>query len=280
MSKLNSKAQNLLDSCLSTESPESKAKIYEIIAVSGLDATDPMFLVLALTGQLRVMLESAPAELSQILTSSKLQSDINIQKIDEAIKRVEEIQLAQVDIVRDNLKQISKKSGEDIKQAGMATVSGISEAYEEAFKQVNRITEQTKQISAKITELKNSIEHTQFENSQLTRTLAGLFESPVKTLQAISSEVTLAVSQVQRVQNNSTLWLAFRWFFPVVALVFMFCFGFLVSSRLSELKYNDADYSLGYNLVDWNRERILKCRQDENLKCTLWLSPPKPPKDK
>ena len=46
---------------------QMKDKVYEIINVSGLEADDPMFLILALTGQMRVFLEAAPAELSELL---------------------------------------------------------------------------------------------------------------------------------------------------------------------------------------------------------------------
>ena len=71
MKKLNSKALEVLDICLAAESPEILAKVYEILEISELDASDPMFLVLALTGQMRVLLEAAPADLSKLLTNWK-----------------------------------------------------------------------------------------------------------------------------------------------------------------------------------------------------------------
>jgi hypothetical protein len=50
-------AREVLDFCLSNESPELKGKVYEIIGRSGLDPSDPMFLVLALTGQRGTVVE-------------------------------------------------------------------------------------------------------------------------------------------------------------------------------------------------------------------------------
>jgi hypothetical protein len=86
MSRLNNKAREVLNFCLSSESPEVQAKVYEIVSLSGLDPSDPMFLILALTGQMRVFLESAPAELeksAQLVAHS--QDDVN-EKLAEVIE--------------------------------------------------------------------------------------------------------------------------------------------------------------------------------------------------
>jgi hypothetical protein len=50
--KLSQKAKEVLDRCLASESPEVKAKVYEILEIGEIDASDPMFLVMALTGQM------------------------------------------------------------------------------------------------------------------------------------------------------------------------------------------------------------------------------------
>ena len=92
MSKLNGKASAVLDAILSSESPEVRAKVYEIINVSGLEADDPMFLILALTGQMRVFLEAAPAELSMLLTEWKTHSARSLSEIIDAIERIKETQ--------------------------------------------------------------------------------------------------------------------------------------------------------------------------------------------
>jgi len=79
--KLNQKAKEVLDICLAAESPEILAKVYEILEISELDSSDPMFLVLALTGQMRVLLEAAPADLSKLLNNWKETSATSLQSI-------------------------------------------------------------------------------------------------------------------------------------------------------------------------------------------------------
>ena len=74
MSPLNARAREVLDLCLANQSPETRLKVYSIIKLSGLDPSDPLFLVLALTGQMRVFLEAAPMELRQLLDDCQQQN--------------------------------------------------------------------------------------------------------------------------------------------------------------------------------------------------------------
>ncbi len=117
MSKLNGKASAVLDACLSSESPEVRAKVYEIINVSGLEADDPMFLILALTGQMRVFLEAAPAELSELLTEWKTQNARSLSEITDAIKRIKETQQQQADSIKKNLEIVSDRCVSDVKSS-------------------------------------------------------------------------------------------------------------------------------------------------------------------
>ena len=95
ISKLNRKAKEVLDACLSAESPEVRAKVYELVDVSGLEPDDPMFLILALTGQMRVLLEAAPADLSKLLNEWQSQSNRSLESIQRAITQVEATQQQQ-----------------------------------------------------------------------------------------------------------------------------------------------------------------------------------------
>ena len=88
MKKLTQKNKEVLDICLASELPEVKTKVYEILEISELDASDPMFLVLALTGQMRVLLEAAPGELSKLLNDWQEQSASSLQSIQEAVTQV------------------------------------------------------------------------------------------------------------------------------------------------------------------------------------------------
>lgn len=135
MKKLNSKALEVLDICVASEPQEIKAKISEILEVGELDAGDPMFLVLGLTGQMRVLLEADPADLSKHLNNWKETSATSLQSIQQAIELVLATQQQQADTVRRTLESVAKHYVENIKEAGMATTSAIAGANSETLLQ-------------------------------------------------------------------------------------------------------------------------------------------------
>jgi len=274
MNKLNGKAKALLDSCLSAESPESKAKIYEIIALSGLDATDPMFLVLALTGQLRVLLETAPADLSQLLAEWKLQLIESIQEIKKTTRSLELTQQSQAEVVRGNLEQLTEGYAEKIKRVGMATVSAISEANNETLKQANVAVLNTTQMNAEVVKLTESVEQSRIENAQAIRALLERVNSPIQTLQTVTREVNKANSQIQSLQDNAMLITALRWLSPLLALALVGVCGVWSGVWLMSSKIDEPTEEFGRNLVLWNTELLRDCRLDEKKKCTLWISQP------
>ncbi len=61
-------AREVIDFCMANESPELKAKVFEILSRSGLEPNDPMFMALLLTGQMRVLIEAAPEGLNRLLS--------------------------------------------------------------------------------------------------------------------------------------------------------------------------------------------------------------------
>jgi len=65
-----------------------------------------------------------------------------------------------------------------------------------------------------------------------------------------------------------------QWFSPLVALLVAALVGAGGSWWVMNLKYNDATNVLGRNLVNWNLDRIVKCQEGNNPKCTLWIVPP------
>ena len=65
-----------------------------------------------------------------------------------------------------------------------------------------------------------------------------------------------------------------EWFSPLVALLVAALVGAGGSWWVMNLKYNDSLNVLGRNLVKWNIDRILKCREDDNPKCSIWVVPP------
>ena len=158
MSMLNGKASQVLDAILSSESPEVRAKVYEIINVSGLEADDPMFLILALTGQMRVFLEAAPAELSELLTEWKEKSASSLDEIKSAISRVKDTQLQQAQTIAENIEIVSNQCVEDIKEAGMAATSAIAEANSETLAKARQARNETEQLKQELIRLYTNIE--------------------------------------------------------------------------------------------------------------------------
>lgn len=61
------KEKQLLDLVLDGKSDAYKVKVYEIVRLSKIDASDPSFLLLVATGRLEVLLEQFPHDLSQML---------------------------------------------------------------------------------------------------------------------------------------------------------------------------------------------------------------------
>ena len=116
MSLLNgsaAKAREVIDFCLASESTELKARVFEIISRSGLEPDDPMFLVLVLTGQMRVFLEAAPEQLNQLLSEWKLQNAASLSEISNAISEVKKTQIEQVEAIKGQLKDVSHKCVSD-----------------------------------------------------------------------------------------------------------------------------------------------------------------------
>ena len=120
------RTKEILDLCLNSESPEMQRRVYEIIHLSGLQPSDPMFLVLALTGQMRVFLETAPSELNRLLEEWKNENAASLSEITLAVALVKETQQDLADVISQNLSDISQKCVADFKEAGMATVSAIA----------------------------------------------------------------------------------------------------------------------------------------------------------
>lgn len=274
MSKLNGKAKEVLDACLSGESPEVRAKVYEIVDVSGLDPSDPMFLVLALTGQMRVLLEVAPADLSKLLTDWKSESSRSLESIKQAIAQVKATQQQQVNTIRQTLETVSDNCVEDIKQTGMATTSAIASANGEVLNQSRATVREAIQLKDQLTALITSVEQDRETNINVLKVLLERLGQSIGSLNTAITQINSSHTALNRLQQNTT-WIKFAdWFSPLIALVVVLIVGFGCGWSVMWLKYNESGNVLGRNLVEWNLERILKCQEDKNPKCTIWIEPP------
>ena len=274
MSRLNGKASEVLDAILSLESPEVRAKVYEIINVSGLEADDPMFLILALTGQMRVFLEAAPAELSKLLTEWKTQNARSLSEIIDAIERIKETQQQQADSIKKNLEIVSDKCVSDIKEAGMAATSAIASANSETLAQAKNARTETEQLKEEIKALRAVVEADRQTNEVVLKHLLEQTGQNIKELKQAGREVNRSGAAIKQLQQD-TVWIKLAdWISPLWALLIAGLIGFGVSWRLMSIKYNSTINVLGREIMGWNLDRLIKCRNDKNPKCTFWIVPP------
>ena len=274
MSKLNGNASAVLDACLSSESPEVRAKVYEIINVSGLEADDPMFLILALTGQMRVFLEAAPAELSKLLTDWKAHNARSLSEIIDAIERIKETQQQQADSLAQNIEIVSNQCVEDIKEAGMAATSAIASANSETLAQAKNARTETEQLKEEIKALRAVVEADRQTNEVVLKHLLEQTGQNIKELKQAGREVNRSGAAIKKLQQD-TVWIKLAdWISPLWALLVAGLIGFGVCWQLMSIKYNNSLNVYGRKLMSWNRDRLVKCMNDKNPKCTFWIVPP------
>ncbi|PSB03111.1 DUF6753 family protein [Merismopedia glauca] len=278
MKRLSQKTKDLLDTCLSAESPSVKAKVYEIIALSDLDPSDPMFLVLALTGQMRVLLEAAPADLERLLSEWKSQSSNSLEEIERAIEKVKRTQQQQADTMKQTLDVVSSDCVRDIKEVGMAAVSAISEANRETLKQAQDAVVEARRLKDEVLSARRAVDEDLKKQQEEFADLSEKIEVSKQGMERGSAQMHRAYVGIKNLQKN-IVWLEFaNWFSPLTALLIAFLVGAGCGWWAMWLKYNDDANVLGRNLVQWNLDRVLKCQEDDNPKCTIWIVPPQPKK--
>ena len=64
-----------------------------------------------------------------------------------------------------------------------------------------------------------------------------------------------------------------HWFAPLMARAIVALVGFGSGIWVMSLKYDDFSNTFGRNLVEWNVDRLIKCRNDDNPKCTIKIVP-------
>ena len=274
MSRLNGKASEVLDAILSSESTEVRAKVYEIINVSGLEADDPMFLILALTGQMRVFLEAAPAELSKLLTDWKAQNAQSLSEITDAIERIRETQQQQADSIKKNLEIVSDKCVSDLKKAGMAATSAIAEANSETLAQARQASHETEQLKEEIKALRASLEAERQKNNEILRALLERTGQTMRGLDKAVVEINNSGAAIKKLQRN-TIWVKLTdWVSPVFVLALWGMLAMTIGMRFSKYLYPRSVKLSGRELMEWNLARLIKCQKDLNPKCTFWIVPP------
>ncbi len=270
----NRKISEVLDACLSSESPEIKAKVHEIINVSGLDADDPMFLILALTGQMRVFLEAAPSELSKLLADWKESNAKSLEEIYNAISLVQETQQQQAETIAQKIEKVSNKCVSDIKKAGSAATSAIADANSETLAQAQDTRDEVRRLKNEIQGLYAQIEKDRQTNHEILKVLLTRTGTTMNGLDKAVAQIDRSHTKMKKLIVN-TFWVRVTdWLTPLVVLgmVGIFCFG--AGLMLPEYQYPRSVKLSGRELMEWNLARLIKCQKDLNPKCTFWIVPP------
>lgn len=174
MSLPKDRAAEILELCLADESPEIRSKVYEIIHISGLEPSDPLFLVLALTGQLRFFLELAPAELREAIASATVHQEQCLVKFQQSI---EEVNTKSVEEIRTLYKSLIS----EILDAN----NGVENIVIDSIKEITTAREQLEELNSKL----------KVERDTNVRIMKSLIEGVGKT----TADLELANSQI----NNS-----------------------------------------------------------------------------
>jgi hypothetical protein len=266
-------AREVLDFCLSNESPELRAKVYEIIGRSGLDPSDPMFLVLALTGQMRVFLEAAPADLNQLLSEWKQESASSLFEITEAIALVKQTNLEQAEAIRANMEAVSQKYIAEMKQIGMDSTSAIAEANCETLEQIQQTKKQNEDLEFKLTKLDAKFDAREQKSIENMNALIAWVNKTTQKQEAVNQQIARSVSGIDQIQRNK-IWLKIAdgfWSLPaLIAGISIFVGG---TWMIAYQKYNSPNTVFGRNLVELNVDRINHCFKTNNPKCTFIMPP-------
>ncbi|VEP15819.1 conserved hypothetical protein [Hyella patelloides LEGE 07179] len=274
MSGLNGKTKEVLDACLSSESPEVRAKVYEIINVSGLEADDPMFLILALTGQMRVFLEAAPTELSKLLADWKAHCASSLEEITAAISRVKETQLRTAQTFAESIERVSNKCVENIFEAGMAATSAIASANSETLASAKIARTETREIKEEISRLHTGVENNRQQNEVVSKALLEQTGQTVKKLDKVADKVYYLRAAIKHLQQD-TIWVKVSdWASPLSILLIAILIGGTVGWRLAYAKYDVPNSVFAQQVIDWNLDRFIKCFKEGNPKCTIYIVPP------
>jgi len=251
--EFNQKATKLLDLVLENKSDTFKRQVYEIVYVYKVDPDDPMFLILVATGRLEVMMTNFPQHLERLLRE---------------IKSSHESQLAQV---KNLLEQVGRLTASQIGQAGSAATSAIAEANAEVLSQSRGTAREVELLHSEITGLIVGMGEERVANENVLRSLLEQEGQSLAALERVTETIDDSYTALQKLQRDLMLASLVKWAAPMTALIVVFLVGIGTGWWPMWLKYTESNDVLGRNLVQWNIDRILKCQDDHNPKCTIWI---------
>lgn len=236
MSLPKNKAEEILDLCLSKESPEMKAKVYEVISKSGIQPNDPMFLVLALTGQIRVLLEVAPSELRELLKVWQVTLSHSMKELHEAIALLKEAQELQVENIKQSIEEINSQNANNIRTMHQALVGEILSTNSDIEDSVRVSVEKIDSAKQQLTEVNVKLQSERNTNIQVMKSLIEGLTKTTEDLELANDRINNSVSTLDRLKLSKIF---NRW---VILASFIGVFVFSSLLTLCLVKLTDVEH--------------------------------------
>ena len=144
MGQLSQETEEVLDLCLRDQSSQVRDRVVEIIIKSGLQASDPLFLVLALTGQIKAFLQDIPQEMEEGLNAWKSQNKEGMVEISNVMNLLQENQEQQIQKIRQNIEEVNLEFCRDIQAKNSESLQGVSDLV----KQVDEMKTQLEEMNS------------------------------------------------------------------------------------------------------------------------------------
>ena len=222
-----------INSCLANESPEIREKVIRIVENSGLDASDPLFLILALTGQMRVFLETAPEELQKLLLEWKQQSSESLKQLQLAMLKVETTQQQQASAAKEVLEQVTSDYVANLKRVGSTTTSAIANSNNETVNQAQRATVEAEKLKDSVMALREDVKEDKDILIEGMKLLMERVDNSTGGINTATEQINGAVNDVKHLRNEiqrlqtKTEWIRFGdWFWPLLMFFVTFSVGF------------------------------------------------------
>ncbi len=196
------------------------------------------------------------------------------QRLEQSTQSTQEASIETAENLINSLTQVGLSVVADMQKAGIANTSAIAEANAEVLNQSRVTVREAVQLQKLLMAWGERVEADDRNNQKVLQILLERMGQSIKGLKQANTQIDEANKALVKLQRNTTWLKVTEWFSPLTALLVAALVGFGSGWWVMSHKYNNATNALGRDLVQWNIDRILKCREDDNPKCTIWVVPP------
>lgn len=254
---------NYLDSIITRMTAEHKDKIMRTARRLNLPDDDVLFLYI---GAVEYTVQLCEDILGGISSER--------QRLEQSSQRSQEASVESAETLINSLTQVGLSVVADMQKAGMANTSAIAEANAEVLNQSRVTVREAVQLQKLLMAWGERVEADDRNNQKVLQILLERMVQSIKGLEKANTQIDEANKALVKLQRNTTWIKVTEWFSPLTALLLAALVGAGGSWWVMSIQYNNATNALGRDLVQWNIDRILKCREDDNPKCTIWVAPP------